>query len=523
MYGVGGIPHAEFNGFMSSVGGGTNMYPYYLNIYQQLIDDDSPVYIDFVAYLNQDDGGLDLVADVVMTGDITTSDTKIVFLLTYKYSSSYFCTVEGYEYVDFDLSAPGETGLYTHHFSVDPTWNMDQLSAIVLIQSYSSSSKEIYQGVTTNTWQDPTMDITLAYSGDWITVGLPLVMDNNYYLNIFPDAIESTLFSFDSENGYQLQTNIENGVGYWIRYPEMGGYSTLTGFEIEEIIIPIEEDWNMISGISTPVYTNAILDPDGLIIPNTIYSFDQGYSQAGMIFPGKGYWLRSYSDGEITIATIDGQAKTKPFVNHMEDANMIKFNDIPLYFGVSVPEEEIRSYSLPPKPPVGAFDVRFSNDMIYSENSGNIELMKNTNKVDVSFEIKKDADDGQVWILVNSEDGTEYILNGTGTINIANLGDNIQLEKRSVVMVPDELALLQNYPNPFNPVTSIQYEITEQSHVELLVHNIAGQEIAKLVNDIQDAGLHEAVFNASAIPSGVYLYTLKTESKTIIKKMMLMK
>ena len=90
-------------------------------------------------------------------------------------------------------------------------------------------------------------------------------------------------------------------------------------------------------------------------------------------------------------------------------------------------------------------------------------------------------------------------------------------------MVPDELALLQNYPNPFNPVTSIQYEITEQSHVELLVHNIAGQEIAKLVNDIQDAGLHEAVFNASAIPSGVYLYTLKTESKTIIKKMMLMK
>jgi hypothetical protein len=114
-------------------------------------------------------------------------------------------------------------------------------------------------------------------------------------------------------------------------------------------------------------------------------------------------------------------------------------------------------------------------------------------------------------------------LNGTGTIDIANLGDNMQLSKRSLSMVPDGITLLQNYPNPFNPVTSIKYEITEQSHVELLVHNIAGQEIARLVNDVQDAGFHEAIFNASSVPSGMYLYTLKTESKTIIKKMMVMK
>ena len=40
MYGVGGIPHAEFNGTINSIGGGTNMYPYYLDIYDQLIDDD---------------------------------------------------------------------------------------------------------------------------------------------------------------------------------------------------------------------------------------------------------------------------------------------------------------------------------------------------------------------------------------------------------------------------------------------------------------------------------------------------
>ena len=520
MYYVGGIPHVEFNGHVDVIGGGTNMYPYYQNVYNDLINDNSPVQMGFVTYLNQNDGGLDLVADITMTGDITTSDNKIVYMLTYNYNNNYFATVEGYEYEDFNLYAEGETGEYSHHFELDPSWDMDLLQAVILIQSYSSGSKEIYQGRITNDWQDPTMDMMLAYSPDWVTVGLPLVMENTNYQVIFPDAIENTLYSFD--NGYNLESNLENGAGYWIRFGDEGGYSTLTGFEIEEITIPISEDWNMISGISSSVYTNAILDPDNLIVPNTVYSFENGYSLTEMIEPGKGYWLRSYEDGEITI-TVGNQGKIKPFVNHMVDANVIQFNNTPLYFGINVPESERLSYSLPPKPPAGAFDVRFSDGMIYAENSGNIELMKNTDKVNVSFDIKKDAEDNKVWTLKNSADGSEYILNGSGTVDISNIGDNLQLAKKSITPLPEELTVLQNYPNPFNPVTSIQYEITQQSHVELLVHNLTGQEIARLVDGFQDAGLHEAVFNASAIPSGMYLYTLKTESKTIIKKMMVMK
>jgi len=521
MYNVGGIPHVEFNGHTDVIGGGTNMYPYYQNVYNDLINDNSPVQMDFVTYLNQNDGGLDLVADITMTGDITTSDNKIVFMLSYFYNSNYFATVEGYESEDFNLYAEGETGSFSHHFSLDPSWDMENLHAIVLIQSYSSSSKEIYQGQITNDWQDPTMDMMLAYSGDWVTVGLPLVMDNSNYQYIFPDAIENTLYSFN--NGYNLETNLENGTGYWIRFGDMGGYSTLTGFEIEEMTLSLSEDWNMISGISSTIYASSILDPDNLIIPNTLYSFDGGYALAEMIEPGKGYWLRSYADGDITLTAGNNQGKTKPFVNLLTEENVIKFNDIPLYFGVEIPEKEKLSYSLPPKPPVGAFDVRFSDDLVYTENSGNIELMKNTDKVDVSFEIKKDINDENVWVLVNSADGSEYILNGSGTVDISNIGDDLYLTKRSMSTIPDELSLFQNFPNPFNPMTSIQYEISQQSHVELIVHNLTGQEIARLVDEFQNAGLHETKFDATSIPSGLYLYTLKTESQTIIKKMMLMK
>lgn len=72
-------------------------------------------------------------------------------------------------------------------------------------------------------------------------------------------------------------------------------------------------------------------------------------------------------------------------------------------------------------------------------------------------------------------------------------------------------ALLQNYPNPFNPSTRIRYELPVAGNVELRVYDIAGREVATLVNESQAAGAHEVVFDASnlrALASGMYVYRL---------------
>jgi hypothetical protein len=83
--------------------------------------------------------------------------------------------------------------------------------------------------------------------------------------------------------------------------------------------------------------------------------------------------------------------------------------------------------------------------------------------------------------------------------------------------------LTQNYPNPFNPSTKISYSIAKDEYVTLNVYNVAGKEVARLVDGQRSAGEYSVSFNASELPSGVYFYKLSAGSFTQIKKMVLTK
>jgi hypothetical protein len=78
--------------------------------------------------------------------------------------------------------------------------------------------------------------------------------------------------------------------------------------------------------------------------------------------------------------------------------------------------------------------------------------------------------------------------------------------------VPQSFTLDQNYPNPFNPSTTIQYSVAEQGHVSLKVYNVLGIEVASLVNEQKTAGTFSVNWNASGLPSGMYLYRLSVTS-----------
>ena len=96
--------------------------------------------------------------------------------------------------------------------------------------------------------------------------------------------------------------------------------------------------------------------------------------------------------------------------------------------------------------------------------------------------------------------------------------------------MPKEFNLFQNYPNPFNPTTKIEYSIpvvnenfSFTTKVVLKVYSVLGREVATLVNEYKPAGKYEIEFNASSLPSGVYLYKLKTGNYSSVKKMLLLK
>ena len=94
--------------------------------------------------------------------------------------------------------------------------------------------------------------------------------------------------------------------------------------------------------------------------------------------------------------------------------------------------------------------------------------------------------------------------------------------------MPQSVVLNQNYPNPFNPTTQIRYGVPHQGHVVLTIHNVIGQEVARLVDEVQAEGFHEVRWNGTnhsgtIVGSGVYFFRLRSDGVTENRRMLLLK
>ncbi len=92
--------------------------------------------------------------------------------------------------------------------------------------------------------------------------------------------------------------------------------------------------------------------------------------------------------------------------------------------------------------------------------------------------------------------------------------------KKNIV---NNFELHQNYPNPFNPTTVIEYTLSEKGKVKLEVADTLGQSITVLVNTVKPAGKHHIKFDGSDLSSGIYIYTISANGRTLSKKMQLIK
>ncbi|KAF0153622.1 MAG: subtilisin-like serine protease [Ignavibacteria bacterium] len=102
-------------------------------------------------------------------------------------------------------------------------------------------------------------------------------------------------------------------------------------------------------------------------------------------------------------------------------------------------------------------------------------------------------------------------------------------------IIPNEFELYQNYPNPFNPTTAIMYNLPVASCVTLKVYDVLGREVATLVNEYKQAGIHHSTFSVlpastaarqggrSSLVSGVYFYRIQAGSYNETKKMIILK
>ena len=156
------------------------------------------------------------------------------------------------------------------------------------------------------------------------------------------------------------------------------------------------------------------------------------------------------------------------------------------------------------------------------------------------FEVERKTSESNIWQTIGNLPGkgtttnsTDYYFNDD---NLAPAVYNYRLKQidydgsieyshviNADLTIPITFTLEQNYPNPFNPSTSISYSIPNNSFVSLKVYDILGNEVVTLVNKTQAAGNYNISFDASNLSNGVYLYSIKTDNFSDVKKMILMK
>jgi hypothetical protein len=361
---------------------------------------------------------------------------------------------------------------------------------------------------------------SVNYLENWNLVSLPMAVTDATYSSIYPDAISGTLYGFFGT--YVSETVLENGQGYWLFFEEEGS-TDVTGNPIDQVTIFLTEGWNLMGSLSSAFESSSIDDPEEIIISGSIYGFGGSYQPTSTLQPGKGYWVNASADGEVTLNS-GGAARIKPFVDRAADANVIRFNGMPLYFGVTIPENELQSYELPPKPPAGASDVRFKGGWRLVRDYGELEVMNTSETLTISYDIHIELGEHFYWALI-SETGDEMVLDGTGEIVVPSAEKYI-LERKAVV--PLIFTLHQNFPNPFNPITNLRYDLADDSFVTLTIYNMLGTEVIKLVNSNQEAGFRSIQWDATdsmgrPVSAGVYLYQIQAGDVVQTKKMVLLK
>ena len=239
----------------------------------------------------------------------------------------------------------------------------------------------------------------------------------------------------------------------------------------------ISSGWNL---LSVPVHvqntSRAYLYPNSV---SSAFRFEGGYVTTESLQVGHGYWLKFNDAGTVTSA---GQPLEVDTVDVQVRWNLI---------GCLSSLVNIASIaSIPP----GIITSQF-----FEYNNGYSSV--STLTPGKGYWVKTD----QAGKLVLSS----TLLSKTNAIKIIpttelppsppkNSDDNHTI-------IPGEYALSQNYPNPFNPSTVVNYQLPSDDYVTVKVYNVLGEEVATLVDEMQSAGFKSITWNASSMPSGVYL------------------
>jgi hypothetical protein len=359
---------------------------------------------------------------------------------------------------------------------------------------------------------------------NWNLVSLPVVPSVTAAAELFP-AAQTAAYRFD--DGYISSPDLEFGVGYWMKFPADAAVG-FDGPDIESAAIALIPGWNLIGAISFPVDVSGITtSPEGLIA-SQFYGYEGSYVIPDVLEPTHAYWVKAATGGSITMSAASAIAPKRPGTRPgPPDARTLTISDLAgreqvLYYDRH-PRTDRQRYELPPVPPSGAFDARYATGYLLEAagpGMSRTRIQVATTEYPITIRWEGDGGEAAARLVIGDR---EYSLERSGSATIADEGTGLELVLSGGDAVPSVFSLSQCYPNPFNPATTIEYSLPVRGQALLRVYNLLGEEVATLVDDVQDAGMHRITFDAHRLSSGAYFYRLDAGRATAVKKMLVIK
>lgn len=376
--------------------------------------------------------------------------------------------------------------------------------------------------------QTGTSMVLAGYAAAWNLLSVPLIRSDNSVPAIFPTANNGKAFEFTS-GAYQIRDSMVPGRGYWCKF-NSGGIQGITGSPLSTLMIPLVTGWNLIGSVDHDVPA-----PGGGLITSNVFGYLGSYQVASSIKPGKAYWVKSSGNGSITLGPTT-VPKTLP--DKFDAYNSLTITDnLGRKQELYVAEDMQRKlnpdfYEMPPLAPEEFFDARFVSqrmlEVVDDRNAHEFPIAISHAQYPLTISWKLTSAAIQTKLTIG---GKEMRLSASGSTSIIQPSTLVLNVRETSAGIPTEFSLSQNYPNPFNPTTTIQYEVPAATKILLKVYNILGEEIATLVDEIQEAGYKTAELNANNLSTGLYFYKLQARpiaggqagSFTEVKKMLLVK
>ncbi len=348
-----------------------------------------------------------------------------------------------------------------------------------------------------------TKTVSIKNTGEWILKFDSVTISNPLFTKgIFPSQIgagdSATLQLFYSP------TTAESAQGYLVFVHDADSSPdtiTLSGIgylpdSSQAVITGLGEGWQL---TSRPFVRFA----DGSFKPSPVYSYGSSYIIEDTMTVGPGYWHKYQGAGQITYVGYDSVTEVTVTLH-------------PKWNIVGAPGENVAVTDVTSEPPTLTFSQFFG----YDSETGYYEA--DTLKPGRAYWVKA----SEAGTLTVSATPSVYPKTRARIVPTDEAPPPPPTGGSSTLTptgFPTEIRLEQNYPNPFNPSTRISYFIPRQSNVRMVIYNLMGQEVKVLVNEVRSAGSYEVEFNASQLPSGVYIYRLIAGELISTNKMVLIK